>query len=342
MLPYKGGCKMNVLTKRGSLDNVVTYEHFCDTKADLANIPKNEITLGTIAIVLKDDDESIGIYIADSNKEWNGFSSGSSTEEIELEELTITENGTYLADEGKGYNKVVADIDFPRDMENGLVTRTLSVYENPTVEGIGQHAFATCASLTTVSFPECLYIGDYAFVGCHSLATVSFPECTYIGLNAFSGDFVLSNVSFPKCTTIRDEAFLYCRSLATVSFPECVSIYSSAFAGCVALTNVTFPKCTTIHNNAFSGCYSLTTVSFPECTSIGRSAFYSCWNLSEVYLNKSIMTTLTSSASIVFYHNGSDYSNILFYVPASLISDYQSDSKWSAVSSRFSAYDFSD
>lgn len=68
--------KMNIMTKRGSLDNNITYEHYCDTKADLANIPKEQITLGSVAIVLKDEGNEMGIYIANSSKEWVSFSSG--------------------------------------------------------------------------------------------------------------------------------------------------------------------------------------------------------------------------------------------------------------------------
>lgn len=64
---------MNIMTKRGSEDNVVTYEHYCDEKADLINIPQNQITLGSVAVVLKDDNNAMGIYIANSNKEWISF-----------------------------------------------------------------------------------------------------------------------------------------------------------------------------------------------------------------------------------------------------------------------------
>lgn len=64
---------MNVMTKRGTLDNVVTFEHYCDTKADLANIPEEQITLGSIAIVIQDEDEELGAYIADSNKVWHSI-----------------------------------------------------------------------------------------------------------------------------------------------------------------------------------------------------------------------------------------------------------------------------
>ena len=66
------------MTKRGSLDNVVTYEYYCDTVDDLVNIPQEHITLGSVAIVLKDKENEISIYIADSNKQWHSFSIGNS------------------------------------------------------------------------------------------------------------------------------------------------------------------------------------------------------------------------------------------------------------------------
>lgn len=64
---------MNIMTKRGNADNIITYEHFCDTTADLQNIDPHYITLGSIAIVLKGEN-GIEIYLADSNKEWIAWS----------------------------------------------------------------------------------------------------------------------------------------------------------------------------------------------------------------------------------------------------------------------------
>ncbi len=58
-----------IMTKRGQSDNVLTYEHVCDTAADLDNIDPQYITLGSIAIVLKGD-AGIEVYMASSNKEW--------------------------------------------------------------------------------------------------------------------------------------------------------------------------------------------------------------------------------------------------------------------------------
>ena len=60
---------MTVMTKRGQADNVITYEHICDTTADLDNIDPKYITLGSIALVLKGS-AGIEVYMATSDKEW--------------------------------------------------------------------------------------------------------------------------------------------------------------------------------------------------------------------------------------------------------------------------------
>lgn len=60
----------NIMTKKGSLDNIVTYEHYCDTILDLANIPANEISLGSTAIVLQGENGTLEVYIANSQKHW--------------------------------------------------------------------------------------------------------------------------------------------------------------------------------------------------------------------------------------------------------------------------------
>ena len=60
---------MNVMTKRGSEDSVLTYEHWCDTLADRNNIDPKYITLGSVCIVVGGT-TGVEIYIANSNKEW--------------------------------------------------------------------------------------------------------------------------------------------------------------------------------------------------------------------------------------------------------------------------------
>jgi hypothetical protein len=61
----------NIMTKRGSQDNMITYEHYCDTVADMANIDPKYITLGSTCIVIKGENNELTVYIAGSNKQWN-------------------------------------------------------------------------------------------------------------------------------------------------------------------------------------------------------------------------------------------------------------------------------
>lgn len=62
---------MTIMSKRGNLDNVVTYEHICDTTADMANIDPKYITLGSSCIVIVGDSGEMEVYLADSDKNWN-------------------------------------------------------------------------------------------------------------------------------------------------------------------------------------------------------------------------------------------------------------------------------
>jgi len=61
---------MTVMTKRGSEDNVVTYEHYCDTVEDMEQIDPRYITLGSVCVVVKGA-VGIDVYIAGSDKQWS-------------------------------------------------------------------------------------------------------------------------------------------------------------------------------------------------------------------------------------------------------------------------------
>ena len=65
------------MTKRGSLDNEIANEFFCDTETDLNNIPNELVNLGSVAVVI----DGMEIYIANSNKEWISMTPTSSEDE---------------------------------------------------------------------------------------------------------------------------------------------------------------------------------------------------------------------------------------------------------------------
>ena len=61
---------MNIMTQRGSLDNVITYEHYCDTLEDMENISPEYITLGSICVVIKGENNILELYLANSDHTW--------------------------------------------------------------------------------------------------------------------------------------------------------------------------------------------------------------------------------------------------------------------------------
>lgn len=63
-----------IMTKRGSQDNVITYEFMCESAEDMASIDRKYITLGSICIIVNDG--AMDIYIADSAHEWHSLSIG--------------------------------------------------------------------------------------------------------------------------------------------------------------------------------------------------------------------------------------------------------------------------
>lgn len=91
---------MAIMTKRGNLDNIVTYEHICDTYEDLQNIDPKYATLGSTAIIINQE-EGLNAYMATSAGEWVAIGTASSGGGEGGGGITptgtynITANGTY-------------------------------------------------------------------------------------------------------------------------------------------------------------------------------------------------------------------------------------------------------
>lgn len=267
------------MTKRGSQDNVVTYEHYCDTKADLNNIPQDKITLGSVAIVLKDENNEMGIYIANSNKEWNSFSSGgSSAEEIELEELTITENGTYSAGAGKGFSKVTAQVEGEQLGNYDVVCRRSSgPYFN------GMLTEKPSGSDTTKSS----FMSKVTHVHLGSAITSIDGE-------AMTGSSSLVSIQGEGVEQVNERSFAQCTALQSVDFPNLTTIYKNAFGGCTNLVSFNFGKVSDIRESAFGGCVKLASSvivanSANRVGNIEKYAFYACSSIKEVYLTNTLV-----------------------------------------------------
>ena len=174
------------------------------------------------------------------------LASGEISGDVDIEPLTITENGEYTPGAGKAFGRVV--VSTPEVPEYDMYANVVSNF-----------------SVVTSQY--------------NSLFTyIKVPACTTIGTNAFGGYVNLTSVDFPACTNIGTNAFGGCGALTSVDFPVCTSIGNYAFGGCRSLTSVDFPVCTSIGENAFKDCYNLISIYLlgdSICDLLGSSVFLS-------------------------------------------------------------------
>ena len=204
----------------------------------------------------------------------------------------------------------------------------ISVYIGDNVISIGNGAFQTCTSLTSVTIPNSVTtIRSNAFASCSRLTSVTIPSgVTSIGGYTFQNCTSLTSITIPSgVTSIGGDAFkntpwwntysadtshhygniIYINDVAytatssgitSCTFREgTVSISAQAFQSCTSLTSVTIPSgITSIGDYTFQNCTSLTSITIPSgVTSIGGLAFSKCTSLTSVTIPDSITSIET-------------------------------------------------
>lgn len=208
----------------------------------------------------------------------------------------------------------------------------------PLCEYIGDLAFNICKKLTSISFPLCSYIGSHAFYAC-GITSASFSLPTIINEGTFERAYSMETISMPNVTEIKSMAFYSCYNLTSFYLPNVQIMGSSAFKNCSALTQISMSKLFSIPSFAFLNCYSLQEAHFDIISSIASGAFENCYNLISLYLMSTSVCVLrngscfTSTPIDGYSASAGRYGNI--YVPASLLSSYQTAIYWSVLSSRF-------
>lgn len=186
---------------------------------------------------------------------------------------------------------------------------TLTEIEIPaSVQKIGDHAFADCSNLKTVTFKEqdaskLTTIDTSAFEGCSLMKLSKLPEgVTTINASAFkdckkisltdlpTGLITIGNAAFENCTMLRIGKLPAITALGMAAFKNCVNlprlsvdtsnlaeINATAFEGCTGLSSVQInggeKKQTTIADGAFATCNSLKWLDIENVKSIGKNAF---------------------------------------------------------------------
>lgn len=171
---------------------------------------------------------------------------------------------------------------------DGCYNLTSVVIEGDSFMTIGKNAFAWCANLKNISFPDGTYsIGEYAFYKCVRLTSVDLSDtqvnelCDY----TFAGCSSLKEIKFySNMYRIGAYCFNDCDALESVEFPDTLTyIGDNAFRECDKIDRVVIPKRVRyIGKNGFADCERLKYVLFSKVRSgltIGPSAFYGFVNL---------------------------------------------------------------
>ncbi len=242
----------------------------------------------------------------------------SALKDTRLEEITIPstfETGTAKNSPfTSGENSTLRKVTFadgiqviPQYFLNNITT--LTKIEIPaSVQKIGDHAFADCSNLKTVTFKEqdaskLTTIDTSAFEGCSLMTLSKLPEgVTTINASAFkdckkisltdlpTGLITIGNAAFENCTMLRIGKLPAITALGMAAFKNCVKlpflsvdtsnlaeINATAFEGCTGLSSVQInggeKKQTTIAEGAFATCNSLKWLDIENVKSIGKNAF---------------------------------------------------------------------
>ncbi len=236
---------------------------------------------------------------------------------VKLTNLEISDSANY---------KTVGGVLFTADgktMIFYLPTLTATTYTVPEgVETIGEKAFNSNTSLTSVSLPSTLReIGKSAFSGCDALTEVTFKPGTaplVIGYNSFAYTKIPSFTVPARTVSIEGSAFngaaltelhfeqgsklgyigdmaFSGTKIASLELPPALrEIGDSAFARCAALTSVTISDgIVRIGESLFKSCTALESVTLPSSlTALGNFAFKECTALRHVTFGPDIKLTV--------------------------------------------------
>ena len=112
------------------------------------------------------------------------------------------------------------------------------------VTSIGENAFFSCKSLTSITLPNSVKsIGMGSFTYCKSLTSITLPNSVKsIGMGSFTYCESLSKITLPDSVKIIEAyAFDRCKSLTEITIPNSVkSLGYEVFSHCISLKTITY------------------------------------------------------------------------------------------------------
>ena len=216
-----------------------------------------------------------------------------------IEQLLITQNGTYTAPEGvDGYSPITVNVPIPEGYikptgakgitENGSHDVTEYASVNVNVESGDDVARSIInKTITAYSDNEITTVGAYAFNGCNKMTSVNLQNATYVGTSAFDGCSALTDVNLPNAKTVGGNAFQNCTSLTKLDLPKVTILNSYLVSGCSSLTELNIPNAESGKGFAIAGS-KIEHLNLPKFAEPGSSVFRGATSLRTVYMPKLI------------------------------------------------------
>lgn len=138
-----------------------------------------------------------------------------------IQQLTVTENGTYTVPSGvDGYSPVVVNVASSggggsSDAEIPWLTREITSYSNPTLTTLGAYALSG-TKITNLNLPALTTIAGYAFYECTTLTNLTLPSLTEIPYNGFRQYKGLVTADLPALTKIGSNGMYQCTNLTSL------------------------------------------------------------------------------------------------------------------------------
>lgn len=251
---------------------------------------------------------------------------------IEIEPLSVTENGTYTAAAGHAYSPVTVNVSggtskLPQVID-GTAT-SLSVGDLQGATKIKNYGFYRDSTLTSIEIPNTVTeIGNNAFSYATALSQITIPSnVTKIGQYAFQRTAIASITIPSSIATFGEYVFDTCKSLVSATINATNNqIPASCFNNCSALTSISIStNVILIAYNAFAGCTSLPLIDLPSTiTSIAMTAFNNCTSLMTIICRATTPPTIQTNT----------FTNVpatcLIYVPDNSVDTYKGTTNWSA------------
>lgn len=227
------------------------------------------------------------------------------------------------------------------EVEDALLTRTLTSYENDRITELGRYGLQGMRLLETVSLPNLVKTAIDAFSECTALKHVSLPKYTGLegGSKMFHSCSALTDDSFDIPNLIHTNAwdFWECTGLTKIPYESQLNyVGDNCFRSCL-IQSANLPNVTGIGYGSFQDCKSLVRVDVgvKQRNTLRRDTFNGCSALETCIFRADAFLPMdnTSAFKGTPIESGTGY----IYVPSALVDQYKAATNWTVYADQIRA-----